>query len=79
MFFNDYKEPISVGSGSEKYDLNVLSLLNYYPFGMSMPGMGYENKKITKKQYDNAVDNLKTLDNDGFKTTEKESLKKEDD
>jgi len=42
VVFNDYKEPVSGGSGSEKYDLNVLSLLNYYPFGMSMPGMGYE-------------------------------------
>jgi len=42
VVFNDYKEPVSSGSGSEKYDLNVLSLLNYYPFGMSMPGMGYE-------------------------------------
>ena|GEM_PF-6884977 len=42
VVFDDYKEPVSGGSGSEKYDLNVLSLLNYYPFGMSMPGMGYE-------------------------------------
>jgi len=42
VVFNDYKEPVSGGSGSEKYDLNVLSLLNYYPFGMGMPGMGYE-------------------------------------
>jgi len=39
VVFNDYKEPVSGGSGSEKYDLNVLSLLNYYPFGMSMPGI----------------------------------------
>jgi len=42
LVFNDYKELTPISVGSEKYDLNVLSLLNYYPFGMSMPGMGFE-------------------------------------